>query len=71
MSAKTHQNIYRLVLPCDICMIDPLYFFRSILGVNSSKKDEKMQRKHLGLNLKLAYKEAEDDKGKNSLILWA
>lgn len=33
MSAKTHQKIYPLVLPCDICTIDPLYFFRSILGV--------------------------------------
>ena len=35
MFAKTHQNIYRLVLPGDISMIDPLYFSRSILGVNS------------------------------------
>ena len=35
MSAKTHQTIHRLVLPRDICMIDPLYLLRSILAVNS------------------------------------
>ena len=43
------------------------FFFRLLVKVNalrlfdSSKKDEKIKRKHLGLNLKLAYKEAEDD----------
>ena len=30
MSAKTHEKYSRLVLPGEICLMDPLYFFRSI-----------------------------------------
>ena len=50
-----------------ICCKQFIFFFRPLVKINalrlfdSSRKDEKIQRKHLSSTLKLAYGEAEDD----------